>query len=215
MMSIRHMTTIALAGASMAVTIGLAGCVPQPGEADDAPFVESVEADADIDETVVGGDDEATDGKSDKEEVQMSQDMETVSDIKEVGAYAVKVGYHSEAGYDVAVISSEDEWNEYIRGMGTTYYDGDGNATVMVGDGFKGYSKAFFDAGNTLAVVYEDLGSGSYSPSVTGVEVDGAVARVACDYGIPSGMMVTTDMSGFVTVVEVPAGMSVTGIEKV
>lgn len=135
-----------------------------------------------------------------------------------ISGYAVKVGYHSDLdGSEMVTIRSKDEWDAYSLSLAETYYDGQGNEIKASNDELHPYDDDFFSSGNLVVARYFSMGSGSYSPSLTDIEIDDrGTASVTCDYGVGDGdVLLTADMSGFVVVMEVPAtsDVAVTDIE--
>jgi len=132
-----------------------------------------------------------------------------------IHAYTVKVGYLDNPLGDRRVIDSTDEWEDYARLMSKPVYDGQGNVTLVRPKGLKGYDQEFFATGNRLVATYQILSSGSYSPSVISCDVDERTGILVIEYkrdGRP-GMALTMDMSGFIIVAEIPAGVSFDDIE--
>lgn len=139
-------------------------------------------------------------------------DEGVVSDATEVSAYAAKVGYLPEAGDGTVLIGDADAWRDYADSVSTVTYSDDGEARARPA-GLRDYGDDFFAKGNRLLVRYQDLPTGTARPKVTDWSVDGDAVIISWDDGIAQDMVVTTDMSGFVTVVEAPAGASLTRIE--
>lgn len=141
----------------------------------------------------------------------MSQDMG-------ISAYVLKVGYLSEMD-DVdgtIVVGSRKEWEDVLRfGEGMTFdEDGTTSSVISTAIGFKDYDQAFFDAGNKLLVAYQYLSTGAAMPTLTSLDLgqDGNLV-LGWNDGLDPTMMVTDDMSGFLAIAEIPAGMNVTELQ--
>jgi hypothetical protein len=125
--------------------------------------------------------------------------------------HIAKVGYLHDAEEGTIAIGDAEAWERYADSVSTVIYEGE-TETRAVPPGLGDYGTDFFAEGNTLLVRYHDLHTGSANPSVTSWTVDADSIVVEWDDGTIPGMLVTDDMSGFVTVVEVPKDVNVTQI---
>lgn len=195
-------TAVALAGAVMAV--GFLGACSLTGQGEgqtDTPDIEVTDTEADVTEDETDDNGEGT--------AMGTQQLEADGIL----AYVAQVGYKDGFGYDTVTISDKEGWDEFADAMADVYYDGDGTEMTSPNPALRDYDEGFFADGSKLLVTYMDLGSSGYNPTITGMHVDGDTATVTCDLGQVSGMFFTTDMSGFVTILEVPADSGVTAMK--
>lgn len=200
MINLGQATAVAITTASLAMSLGVAACSSQRGNA---------EQDS---QTMTQADDEK--GKDMPDDKGGSN---TKGDAAATGieTYVVKVGYRSTDDGGTRIIAGSQAWSDYVDYMADTYYDGLGNEVSERNKDFKDYPESFFENGGKIAVAYSSLPSGACSPTITDTKLEKGTLTVTYDTGVGDDVVTTTDMSGFVVVAEVPEGTSITQVKAV
>lgn len=203
----------------------LLGCVPlgrgSEPESDVSEDRTTKAVDTDLDkagkETTTGSSRIANSESSAENKSQEKGETSIMDKDTGISAYVLKAGYLSKMD-DVdgtIAVGSRKEWEDFLQfGEGMAFAeDGTTINVISIVSEFKDYDQAFFDEGNKLLIAYQYLSTGAATPTITSLELgqDGALL-IGWNDGLDPMMMVTDDMSGFLTIAEIPAGMDVTEI---
>lgn len=200
MINLGQATAVAIATASLAMSLGTVACSSQRGNAEQGS------------QTTTQADNEKGKDMPNDKDYSNTKGNANATDIE---TYVVKVGYRSTDDGGTRIISDSQAWSDYVDHMANTYYDGLGNEVSERNKDFKDYPESFFENGGTIAVTYSSLPSGACSPTITDTKLEKGTLTVTYDTGVGDDVVTTTDMSGFVVVAEVPEGLSITQVETV